>query len=696
MEGGYAPRFPKHRICRSRRMVALAASSLLSLAANWAIADDTAALRPLARRYADPAQLFEAEEEDIEFRQVVVAEKSFRVPPPPAPPIRFALDEPPAFVSSAHPTHYRFEAAGAAPALSTLSPPPSRKISQPPQNEPQPVAAATQQPSDQRPASPPPSQNYQRPFPLSSQRPADVVVQLQPQPVEQTGQAAGPAQAIQNPVATPPQSYQRPFPLSAQRPPQVVVRIQPQAVAQPDEAAALAQPAQTPVAVTAQTAAEQYPVVVASDAQATQPQNGVTTSPQPASGRVVMASSPSDDASAPPVRFSDGEPPAFLLPRMPQPQPVGAYMRVQPPPHMAAPIPVVMTPAESPSLTIPAPPTADMVPDVPAFSSTADPLNITIGAVADQPPPPAPGVDASAAAAQSGAAGSFGQVEKLGDAPTSSTLEFLRQEAILLKPGEHQVDWGLSYSVYNLNAALPVVNKSGDIVGVANERIRLQLMTIPFAVRYGLCDGLQAYVNLPLGWSNDETTTDTGESHTNNFVSMGDISAGLNYQIMKGCGAYVPDVIASLGFIAPTGHATFATSLLAPNSALGQGFWDITASILAVHTIDPVIFYYGAGYVHRFDATFGNNLDVDPGQEFDYVFGVGFAANPWVVVSGTFIGNYLTRYGVNGVSLPGSDLDLMRFRVSVTMVKDKHIIEPYGEIGMTPDSPSRVGITFTY
>jgi len=66
------------------------------------------------------------------------------------------------------------------------------------------------------------------------------------------------------------------------------------------------------------------------------------------------------------------------------------------------------------------------------------------------------------------------------------------------------------------------------------------------------------------------------------------------------------------------------------------------------------------------------------------------------VISGTFIGNYLTRYGVNGVSLPGSDLDLMRFRVSVTMVKDKHIIEPYGEIGMTPDSPSRVGITFTY
>jgi hypothetical protein len=341
---------------------------------------------------------------------------------------------------------------------------------------------------------------------------------------------------------------------------------------------------------------------------------------------------------------------------------------------------------------------ANEIPDTPAFVSTADPLNIVIGAVAmaDQTtPPPAPGVDSSAAA-QSGAPGSFGEVEKLGDAPPTNTLEFLRQQAILLKPGQWQFDWGLSYSVFNFNAAVPIVNHSGAVVGVANERERLQLMTIPFAARYGICDGLQAYVNAPLGWSNTEITTDNGDSLTNNFGGMGDMSAGLNWQIMKGCGAYVPDVIASVGFIAPTGHATFATSLFAPNSALGQGFWDITCSVLAVHSIDPVVFYYGGGYVHRFDASFGSNIEVEPGQEFDYLFGVGFAVNPWVTISGTFIGNYLTRFGVNDVSIPGSDLDLMRFRVSVTVVKDKHICEPFGEIGMTPDTPSRIGVTFTY
>jgi hypothetical protein len=304
---------------------------------------------------------------------------------------------------------------------------------------------------------------------------------------------------------------------------------------------------------------------------------------------------------------------------------------------------------------------------------------------ADQPSP-APPADSS---------GSISKVEKLGDAPPSNTLQFLRQEAVLLKPGQWQVDWGLTYSVFDQRFGLPVINGAGTVVGVATERIRQRLMTVPLALRYGVADGLQAYINAPLGWANSENTDNFGDSINNNFGGIGDVSAGFSYQIMKGCGAYVPDVIASLGFIAPTGHATFATSLLATNSALGQGFWQITTSVLAVHTIDPIVFYYGGGYVHRFDATFGN-LDVSAGQEFDYLCGVGFAVNPWVTISGTVIGAHLTRFSVNDVSIPGTDLDPIRFRFSVTVVKDRQICEPFAEIAMTPDSPSRVGIVFTY
>src|ERR1700684_444702 len=98
MDGGYAPRVAAPRVRRGTRMLAFVASSLLGVAASRALADDPAALRPLAKRYADPRQLFDTEENDMQFKQVVDTQKTFRVPPRPAPTIRFAMEEPPAFV----------------------------------------------------------------------------------------------------------------------------------------------------------------------------------------------------------------------------------------------------------------------------------------------------------------------------------------------------------------------------------------------------------------------------------------------------------------------------------------------------------------------------------------------------------------------------------------------------------------------
>ena len=648
MVGGNSPQIAAPRIRRGRRILAVGVFSLLGVAATWAMGDDSPSLRTLARHYADPTQLFETEESEIAVDHVVVLTKAFAIPPEGPPLIDFAVDEPPAFVASPVATP-RTAAAPAPAARSTAA-----------RDTAGPASAATR-----------------------SAAPASV--------------AAWPTVASSKVTPPPTAPVKKP---AAARPPVRFADAEPPAFV-------------ASLVATPRTAAAPGPAAPSTAARDTAgPASAATHSPAPASAAQALrlasatVTPPSTAAvkkpavARPPVRFADAEPPAFAIMGIAAPRPIATYIPAPTPARTAAPVLIVTEPVESPSLMIPPPPAlvATAIPDTPSFSPTAEPLNITIGALApaDQPmPPPAPGVDSSIAA-QTGEPGSFGSVEKLGDAPASSTLEFLRQQAILLKPGQCQFDWGLNYTVFDVHAAIPTVDSHGDITGVANERERLQLMSIPFAVRYGLCDGLQAYVNAPLGWSNTESTADSGDSHTNNFVGLGDLSAGFNCQIMKGCGAYVPDVIASVGFIAPTGHATFATSLLAPNSALGQGFWDITCSVLAVHTIDPVVFYYGGGYVHRFDASFDNNLEVDPGQEFDYVFGVGFAVNPWVTISGTFIGNYLTRFGVNDVSIPGSDLDLLRFRVSVTVVKDKHICEPFGEIGMTPDSPSRVGVTFTY
>ena len=80
---------------------------------------------------------------------------------------------------------------------------------------------------------------------------------------------------------------------------------------------------------------------------------------------------------------------------------------------------------------------------------------------ADQPPlAPRPAAEGSELVG--GIVGSIAAGRKLGDAPPSNTLAFLRQQAILLEPGQHQFDWGLSYSVFNETFALPLVNHVRD------------------------------------------------------------------------------------------------------------------------------------------------------------------------------------------------------------------------------------------
>ncbi len=95
------------RIRRGVKVLAAGFLSLMGVAASWALADDSPSLRAMARRYVDPTQLFEPEEDDITLNHVVVPEKAFQLPPAPPPTIEFAVDEPAAFVTSVSATDGR-------------------------------------------------------------------------------------------------------------------------------------------------------------------------------------------------------------------------------------------------------------------------------------------------------------------------------------------------------------------------------------------------------------------------------------------------------------------------------------------------------------------------------------------------------------------------------------------------------------
>ena len=117
---------------------------------------------------------------------------------------------------------------------------------------------------------------------------------------------------------------------------------------------------------------------------------------------------------------------------------------------------------------------------------TIDPPNLTQSSDGSSNPPtwrlPSPVQDVQPAtfmqdsnreAAATNGGGKGEGPDSLGKAPANNTLQFLRRQTVLLAPGQHQLDVGVSYSLYNSDFPLPIVaTPGGPIVAVDRERIR--------------------------------------------------------------------------------------------------------------------------------------------------------------------------------------------------------------------------------
>ena len=121
---------------------------------------------------------------------------------------------------------------------------------------------------------------------------------------------------------------------------------------------------------------------------------------------------------------------------------------------------------------------------------------------------------------------------------------------------------------------------------------------------------------------------------------------------------------------------------------LGNSFWAFSANLTWIHGYDPVVLFYGVGTHYRLPNDFVNDtLYIEPGVQFNYQLGVGFALNNHITLSTAFLGSYITEDYVNDFRLAGGALDL-RLRFAATIGRPcNRIVEPFAEIGMTQDAP---------
>ncbi len=286
--------------------------------------------------------------------------------------------------------------------------------------------------------------------------------------------------------------------------------------------------------------------------------------------------------------------------------------------------------------------------------------------------------------------------QKFGEQPPDRSHEFLRKQDVLLHCGEWQFDVGFQYLIFSHD--FTQLSQVGNLISAVDSRETRRLMIAPFDARYGISDSLQAFADVPFGWSNTEISYPGFDDFTNQG-GIGDMTVGLNWLVHKSCGCSCdPDVVATFSFTAPTANVNPLQGILEPpNTLLGTGFLYGYWNVLFIHTVDPVILFYGFGSRHGFSREF-EGFDIHPGDQYYYRAGLGFAVNEKLTLSSSLTGWYITDPYVNGVRIAGLAMEPVTLRFAATIARPcERYIEPFVELGLTPDAPDvRIGLTFTF
>jgi hypothetical protein len=288
--------------------------------------------------------------------------------------------------------------------------------------------------------------------------------------------------------------------------------------------------------------------------------------------------------------------------------------------------------------------------------------------------------------------------ETLGNAPEDNTLAFLRTQTVLLAPGKHQFDIGIEYTLTENDFPILITDGGGNVVRVDNVEIKARELAVPMELRYGLLPRVQGFLQVPVGWSNVQAAIDNYDEYENDG-GIGDIGFGLTAQLRdayKDC----PYIIGTLAGLAPTGGDPFGVAgQITPSSpSLGNGFWAISGNLLWVQTrYDPVVLFYGLGARYQFGREYFN-VDFQPGMEYNYTLGTGFAVNERVTLSTQFFGAFIEELKANGERVEGTIQEPLNLRIAATLAKPcNRLVEPFVTFGLTDDAISaNVGITWTY
>ncbi len=204
-------------------------------------------------------------------------------------------------------------------------------------------------------------------------------------------------------------------------------------------------------------------------------------------------------------------------------------------------------------------------------------------------------------------------------------------------------------------------------------RVNREFYLAALAARYGLTRRMEVEVKVPWVYRSDSTTarplatpSATDSIFDNDGSGIGDVELGLRYQLNVGSPTK-PFYVASLRLKTTTGKGPFEVDTYNPlpgatlQSELptGTGFYALQPALTALLPSDPAVFFGTLSYtwnikddVDERDAS-GNRIgEYDPGDAFNFNFGVGLALNERSSFSVGYEHNVVFKDRLNGEDVP--------------------------------------------
>jgi hypothetical protein len=280
----------------------------------------------------------------------------------------------------------------------------------------------------------------------------------------------------------------------------------------------------------------------------------------------------------------------------------------------------------------------------------------------------------------------------------------LDKGAILLKPGQFQIEPGLEYSSFSSsNVAINGLSLFDAIVigTIRVDDIQRQVLTGSLKVRYGIISRLQIDATIPFLWRTETEvlgvgTPDVFERSITGY-GLGDIEIGLTGQPIIGRG-WVPNVLVRAGIRIPTGEDVFSIPTVTVGAGgqtrltrapTGNGFYGIFVTATAVWSIDPVAFFFGGGYTYNLPRNVGGQFgNIDPGNSISYFAGMNIAVNDRVALNLSFVGQNSFSTVQNGQTVPNTSFIDGRVTIGTSVgLTDNISLLANAGVGLTRQSP---------